>query len=80
MAVEVDGQDFWDRVLKLDPVRFRSGALLQSSAGQFYVVSGAYKYRADPAVLQRRGYNLANAILATDAELALQKDWPTPLH
>jgi murein DD-endopeptidase MepM/ murein hydrolase activator NlpD len=79
MAVEVSGQDFWGRALKLDPVGFRSGALLQSSAGQYYVVSGAYKYRADAATLQRRGYNLANAILVTDAELALQKDWPAPL-
>jgi hypothetical protein len=80
MAVEVSGQDFWDRILKLDPVGFRSGALLESSSGQFYVVSGVYKYRADPAVLQRRGYNLANAILVTDAQLALEKDWPTPLR
>jgi len=74
------GEGIFDRAQKLNPVRFRPGTLLESSAGQFYVVSGEYKYQADPAVLQRRGYSTANALLVTDADLALEKDWPTPLR
>jgi hypothetical protein len=81
MAIQMGGPDFWDRVLSLDPVPFRPGAILQSSTGQLYVVSGQYKYSVPGMdVFTRRGYNAANAIPATDAELALEKDWPTPLH
>jgi hypothetical protein len=81
MAVQIGSPDFWDRVLKLDPVPFRPGAILKSSTGQLYVVSGQYKYLVPSMdVLVRRGYNAANAIFATDADLALEKDWPTPLR
>jgi len=80
-AVEVSGQQFWDRILKLDPVPFRPGAILQSGSGQLFVVSGQYKYTVpNMSVLVNRGYNAANAIPVTDAELALEKDWPTPLR
>lgn len=80
MAVPVGGLDFWGRALKLAPVPFRPGSILRSSSGQLYVVSGEYKYAVTNLDLfARRGYNAANAIPVTDAELALEKDWPTPL-
>lgn len=79
-AVAVGDTQFWDRILQLAPVRFRPGTILRSGAGQLYVVSGDYKYRVDSmATFHRRGYNEANAIAATDAELSLHNDWPTPL-
>ena len=81
MAVEVGGSDFWDRILKLAPLRFRPGSILQSNAGQLFVVSGDYKYLVpNMEVFRLRGYSQTNAIAASDADLALHKDWPTPLR
>jgi murein DD-endopeptidase MepM/ murein hydrolase activator NlpD len=81
MAVEMGGTDFWDHVVSVGPMRFRSGTILQSGAGQLFVVSGEYKYLVpNMDVFHLRGYNQANAIAASDAELALHKDWPTPLR
>jgi hypothetical protein len=81
IAVEVGDNTFWDRVLKLEPLRFRPGSILQSGAGQLFVVSGQYKHLVPTMeVFRLRGYNLANVIPASDPELALHKDWPTPLH
>lgn len=79
-AGSISGLGLFDRAQRLQPVRFRPGSLLESSTGQFYVVSGVYKYQADLATLQRRGYNTANALLVGDADLALEQDWPTPLQ
>src|SRR5262249_3548030 len=81
MAVEMGNSDFWSHAVPLAPLRFRPGTILQSSAGQLYIVSGEYKYLVPTMeVFRLRGYNPANAIAASDAELALHKDWATPLR
>jgi hypothetical protein len=81
IAVEIGGSDFWGRILTLEPLRFRSGSILQSGAGQLFVVSGDSKYLVpNMEVFRLRGYNQANIIAASDAELALHKSAPTVLH
>jgi murein DD-endopeptidase MepM/ murein hydrolase activator NlpD len=80
-AVEVSSESFWDRTLRMEPLRFRPGSIVQSAAGQIFIVSGEYKHLVPTMdVFHRRGYKESNIIAATDAELALHKDWPTPLR
>jgi hypothetical protein len=82
MAAEINDFDFWDRIGRMDsPLRFRSGAILQSSTGQLWIVSGDYRH-AVPSVelFERRGYSRANIIPVSDAELALHREAPTPLQ
>jgi hypothetical protein len=80
-AVTIGDESFWGRIIQLAPVRFRSGTILQSRAGQLFIVSGEYKHLVPTMeIFQRRGYLKSNVIAATDAELALHRDWPTPLR
>src|SRR5438552_3191883 len=63
------------------PIRFRPGTILQSNAGQIFIVSGEYKHLVPSMELfHQRGYSNANIYAATDEELALHKTWPTPLN
>lgn len=79
-AVEVWNTEFWERIGRMDALRFRSGTILQSSTGQLWIVSGEYRHLVPTMdVFQLRGYNKANVLAVSDAELALHKEWPTPL-
>jgi murein DD-endopeptidase MepM/ murein hydrolase activator NlpD len=79
-AVEVWNSEFWDRMGRLEALRFRPGTILQSSIGQLWIVSGEYRHLVPTMdVFQLRGYSKANVLAVSDAELALHKDWPTPL-
>jgi hypothetical protein len=79
-AVEVSNTEWWERIGRMDALRFRPGSILQSSAGQLWIVSGEYRHLVPTMdVFQRRGYNKANVRAVSDAELALHKEWPTPL-
>jgi hypothetical protein len=80
-AVEVYSPEFWERIGRLDPLRFRPGTILQSNAGQIFIVSGEYKHLVPTMdMFHLRGYSNANILAATDDELALHKTWPTPLN
>jgi murein DD-endopeptidase MepM/ murein hydrolase activator NlpD len=79
-AVEVWNTEFWERNGRMEALRFRPGTILQSRAGAWYVVSGEYRHWIPTMdVFQRRGYNNANVLAVSDEELALHKEWPTPL-
>jgi hypothetical protein len=79
-AVEVYSSEFWDRIGRLEPLRFRPGTVVQSTIGQIWVVSGEYRHLVPSMeMFERRGYSKANIIAVSDEELALHKAWPTPL-
>jgi murein DD-endopeptidase MepM/ murein hydrolase activator NlpD len=79
-AVEVYSDQFWDRIGRLEPLRFRPGSILQSPSGQIWVVSGEYRHLVPSMeMFEHRGYSKANVIAVSDDELALHKAWPTPL-
>jgi hypothetical protein len=80
-AVEVNSTDFWERIGRLDPLGFRPGTIVQSNAGQIFIVSGEYRHTIPTMdVFERRGYSKSNILAVTNEELALHKEFPTPLN